>query len=63
MIGLDTNVLVRYLVKDDGVQSAIASKFMDGLRMIQDLLVRLSWPRQVGSCPPHMNWAVKKLLM
>ncbi len=31
MIGLDTNVLVRYLVKDDEAQSAIASKLIDGL--------------------------------
>ena len=31
MIGLDTNVLVRYLVQDDEVQSSIASKIIDGL--------------------------------
>ena len=31
MIGLDTNVLVRYLVQDDPAQSAIASKVIDGL--------------------------------
>ena len=31
MIGLDTNVLVRYLVKDDEAQSALASRFIDGL--------------------------------
>ena len=29
MIGLDTNVLVRYLVQDDPVQSLRASHFMD----------------------------------
>ena len=31
MIGLDTNVLVRYLVQDDEAQSSIASKVIDGL--------------------------------
>ncbi len=29
MIGVDTNVLVRYLTLDDAQQSAIASKFLD----------------------------------
>lgn len=28
MIGLDTNVLVRYFVQDDEVQSALASKLI-----------------------------------
>jgi predicted nucleic-acid-binding protein len=31
MIGLDTNVLVRYLVQDDPVQSAKATEFIEGL--------------------------------
>lgn len=31
MIGLDTNVLVRYLVQDDAEQSAAASALVDGL--------------------------------
>jgi predicted nucleic-acid-binding protein len=30
MIGLDTNVLVRYLAQDDPVQSASATDFIDG---------------------------------
>ncbi len=30
MIGLDTNVLVRYLMQDDAVQSAQASDLIDG---------------------------------
>ena len=29
MIGLDTNVLVRYLVQDDPVQSEIANSIME----------------------------------
>ncbi len=31
MIGLDTNVVVRYLVQDDPEQSPIASSLIDGL--------------------------------
>ncbi len=31
MIGLDTNVLVRYLAQDDDVQSAIATRLIDSL--------------------------------
>ncbi len=30
MIGIDTNVLVRYLVQDDKLQSAKATKFIEG---------------------------------
>jgi predicted nucleic-acid-binding protein len=30
MIGLDTNVLVRYLAQDDRIQSPIATKFLEG---------------------------------
>jgi len=31
MIGIDTNVLVRYLAQDDAVQSPLASHLIDGL--------------------------------
>jgi predicted nucleic-acid-binding protein len=31
MIGLDTNVLVRYLTLDDNVQAAVASRVLNGL--------------------------------
>jgi predicted nucleic-acid-binding protein len=31
MIGLDTNVVVRYLVQDDPDQSAVASELIDNL--------------------------------
>jgi predicted nucleic-acid-binding protein len=30
MIGLDTNVLVRYLAQDDRIQSPIATRFLEG---------------------------------
>lgn len=30
MIGIDTNVLLRYVAQDDPVQSAIAKRFVDG---------------------------------
>lgn len=31
MIGIDTNVLIRYLAQDDDTQSPIASRIIDGL--------------------------------
>jgi predicted nucleic-acid-binding protein len=31
MIGLDTNVLVRYIMQDDAKQSALATKLIEGL--------------------------------
>ncbi len=31
MIGLDTNVLVRYIMQDDAKQSALANKLIEGL--------------------------------
>ncbi len=31
MIGIDTNVLIRYLMQDDDVQSPIASEFIESL--------------------------------
>ena len=36
MIGLDTNVLVRYLVQDDPRQSAIATRFIEGTLSAED---------------------------
>ncbi len=32
MIGLDTNVLVRYIMQDDAAQSAKAATLMDSLK-------------------------------
>ena len=49
MIGLDTNVLVRYFVRDDRKQAAIAEELMDGLTTQAPgfvsvvSLVELSW--------------------
>ncbi|MCY3628832.1 MAG: type II toxin-antitoxin system VapC family toxin [Bacteroidota bacterium] len=49
MIGLDTNVLVRYLVEDDEAQSAVASKLIDGLTQSDPgfissvVLAEISW--------------------
>ncbi|GAC1029600.1 PIN domain-containing protein [Pseudomonas sp. No.21] len=49
MIGLDTNVLVRYLAQDDPRQSALATRLMEGLSVSapgyvsQVSLVELVW--------------------
>jgi predicted nucleic-acid-binding protein len=49
MIGLDTNVLVRYLVQDDPVQSPAASELVESLTEIDRgfvslvALVEMSW--------------------
>jgi predicted nucleic-acid-binding protein len=49
MIGLDTNVVVRYLVEDDPVQSPLASKVIDSLSEASRgfisivTLVEISW--------------------
>jgi len=49
MIGIDTNVLVRYLAQDDAVQSPLASQLMDGLTrdapgfISQVVLVETTW--------------------
>lgn len=49
MIGLDTNVVVRFLAQDDAVQSAIAAKFLSRLSKKQPgfissvVLAEISW--------------------
>lgn len=49
MIGIDTNVLVRFLTQDDPQQSAQASAFMTGLsinnpgHICREVLVELVW--------------------
>jgi predicted nucleic-acid-binding protein len=49
VIGLDTNVLVRFLVQDDPEQSAMATKLISGLTEAQpgficrEVLVELVW--------------------
>ena len=41
MIGLDTNVLVRYIMQDDAKQSAKATKLMEGLTAQQPGFIAL----------------------
>lgn len=41
MIGLDTNVSVRYLTQDDAKQSALASELIDGLTVADPGFVSL----------------------
>ena len=41
MIGLDTNVIVRYIVQDDEVQSAQATRLVESLSVIQPGFVTL----------------------
>lgn len=36
MIGLDTNVLVRYLAQDDPKQSAVATRFIEGRLSVEN---------------------------
>lgn len=49
MIGLDTNVVVRYLAQDDDVQSAVATRFLAKLTKDQPgfisavVLAEISW--------------------
>jgi predicted nucleic-acid-binding protein len=49
MIGLDTNVVIRYLVQDDAIQSSLASKIIDSLSETSRgfisivTLVEISW--------------------
>lgn len=70
MIGLDTNVLVRYLVQDDPDQSALASAVIDGLSE-QDpgyvslvAVVELHWVlrRAYGISASHCGRLVEGLL-
>jgi predicted nucleic-acid-binding protein len=54
MVGIDTNILVRYLSRDDAKQSVIADHFVDGLTLekpgyISHLVcVELSWVLESG---------------
>ena len=36
MVGIDTNVLVRYLVQDDPKQSAVATRFIEGRLSVEN---------------------------
>ena len=62
MIGLDTNVLGRYLVQDDEAQSSIASNIIDGLtRDNPGFIGSVVLAKQVGCWATHINWVAKKL--
>ena len=51
MIGLDTNVVIRYLVQDDPDQSATASALIDELTEAERLTSALSLlSKYIGSC-------------
>ena len=64
MIGLDTNVLVRYLAQDDRRQSAAATRLIEALT-VEDpgfiahaTLVELAWVLKVVTTPPAPPCAI-----
>lgn len=71
MIGLDTNVIVRYLTQDDPVQSRKASELIDGRLTEQDpgfvsvvAMVETVWvlDRSYKFTPREISAAVERLL-
>ncbi|MCQ8184410.1 PIN domain-containing protein [Parvularcula maris] len=70
MIGIDTNVLVRFLVQDDERQSEAASRFMEGLSsdrrgfLSSVVLVETSWvlERAYGASREDIASALQGLL-
>ena len=71
MIGLDTNVLVRYLAQDDAAQSAKATRLIEGeLTQRQPgfisliVLVETCWvlKRLYGATPTELRETVNDLL-
>jgi predicted nucleic-acid-binding protein len=71
MIGLDTNIIVRYLTQDDPIQSAVATEIMEQ-RLSEDnpgfvsivAIVEVVWvlDRVYGMAPPEVAAAVERLL-
>lgn len=57
MIAVDTNILVRYLVKDDLVQARLATGFLAGNRcfVLKTVLLELVWvlSSSAGYCLPR----------
>ena len=53
MIGLDTNVLVRYVTQDDPVQSAKASNLIESLTVVSDAHIQ----QAVTNSKLHQNFA------
>lgn len=70
MIGLDTNVVVRFLTQDDPEQSARASALIAGLSegepgfLCREVMVELVWvlERAYGLSRPEIAGAVDRLL-
>lgn len=71
MIGLDTNILVRYLTQDDPIQSSQATEFIE--RRLTEAnpgfvsvvaIVELVWvlDRAYGFSPPEIAVAVERML-
>lgn len=71
MIGLDTNVLVRFLTQDDPAQGAVATRLMEGLTaqapgfVGREVLVELVWvlERAYGYGRAEVAAAVEGLLV
>jgi predicted nucleic-acid-binding protein len=71
VIAIDTNILVRYFVRDDPAQAALAKSFID-LELSEDdpgfvalvTLVELDWvcQRVYGFMPAEVHDAIDKLL-
>ena len=56
MIGLDTNVLARYIMQDDAKQSPKATKFMESLTAGAPGFVSLNrWSSWAGCCRSPMG--------
>lgn len=70
MIGLDTDVLIRFLVQDDPEQAAVASSLFAGLKeaapgfLCREVLVELVWvlERAYGLSRPDIARALDSLL-
>lgn len=71
MIGLDTNVVIRYLVQDDKKQSAIATQFIEKTLTIEApgyinhaSLCEITWvlQRSYGVTKPQMKGIIEGLL-
>ena len=52
MIGLDTNVLVRYVTQDDPVQSAKASQLIESLTATSPGFVSARIMAAIAACAP-----------
>lgn len=71
MIGVDTNLLVRYIVRDDAAQARVATRVLEGKCTTQDpgfvsiiVLVELAWVlgRGYGYDKPVIANVLSKLL-